>query len=260
MVNLRRISPLNLIIAGLIAVAGVAGADYADPLPLEHAIMAYSADERGWAYDEVVTAYNRKGKVSEVRITRVDPSLPWDQREQLISTEKGPATERQKKKYQKEREKERRRRELGLENRRRLRDRMNFPLSIIDSEDGHTRVYHVPLLPDQETGFPTEKIHLEVTLNPRDESLQKIDARLTEAVRHKAVAKVKDLHLTIDFTRPLPDEKAIALTKLRGQAAASVLFFPVGGEVQLERSNFRRVTPYDDRFEVQVGPATTLDF
>ena len=258
MVNFRRILPSYLMLVWLIA--GDAGADYADPLPLENAILAYSADERGWAYDEVVTAYTRKGKVSEVRITRVDPSLPWDQREQLISTDKGSATERQKKKFQKEREKERRRIELGLENRRRLRDRMNFPLAVIDSENDRTREYHVPLLPDEETGFPTEKIRMVVNLDPVDETLQKIDARLTEPVRHKAVAKVKDLHLTIEFTRPLPDEDAVALTKLRGQAAASVLFFPVGGEVQLERSNFRRVTPYDDRFEVQVGPATTLDF
>ena len=118
----------------------------------------------------------------------------------------------------------------------------------------------MPLLPDEETGFSTDKIRMVVNLDPTDETLQKIDARLTEAVRQKAVAKVKDLHLTIEFSRPLPDEEAVALIKLRGQAAASMLFFPVGGEVQLERSNFRRVTPYDDRFEVQVGPATTLDF
>ncbi|MDA8528757.1 hypothetical protein N9K67_08175 [Opitutaceae bacterium] len=258
MVNLRPIIPSFLILVWLSA--GEVWADYADPLPLENAILAYSADERGWAYDEVVTAYNRKGKISEVRATRVDPSRPWDQRELLISTEQGPATDRQKKKFQKGREKERRRIELGLEDRRRLRDRMNFPLSVIDAENEQTCEYHVPLLPDEETGFPTDKIRMVVNLDPTDETLQKIDARLTEAVRHKAVAKVKDLHLTIEFSRPLPDEEAVALIKLRGQAAASVLFFPVGGEVQLERSNFRRVTPYDDRFEVQVGPATTLDF
>ena len=99
-----------------------------------------------------------------------------------------------------------------------------------------------------------------VNFDPADETLQKIDAPLTEAVRHKAVAKVKNLHLTIDFAQPLSDEDAVALVKLRGQAAASVLFFPVGGEVQLERKNFQRVTPYDDRFSVEVGTATTLDF
>lgn len=258
MVKPRSILPIFLIL--VLMMAGAMRADYADPLPLENAILAYSADERGWAYDEVVTEYNRKGEVSEVRTTRVDPSLPWDQRDQLISTDKGPASERQIKKYQKEREKERRRIERGLEDRRRLRDRMNFPLATIDSEDEQTRVYHVPLLPDEDSGFPTEKIRMVVNLDPADEMLQKIDARLTEAVRHKAVAKVKDLHLTIEFARPLPDEEAIALIKLSGQAAASVLFFPVGGEVQLERKNFQRVTPYDDRFEVEVGTATTLDF
>lgn len=125
LVNLRPIIPSFLILVWLSA--GEVWADYADPLPLENAILAYSADERGWAYDEVVTAYNRKGKISEVRATRVDPSRPWDQRELLISAEQGPATDRQKKKFQKGREKERRRIELGLEDRRRLRDRMNFP-------------------------------------------------------------------------------------------------------------------------------------
>ena len=131
--NLRRIRWLILLLP-LLSLE-VVRAEYADPLPLENAILACSAEERGWAYDEVVTEFNRKGQVSKVRTTRVNPSLLWDKRDQLISTHKGAATERQKKKYQKGREKERRRRELGLEDRRRLRDRMDFPLSVIDSEN-----------------------------------------------------------------------------------------------------------------------------
>ena len=87
MVNLRPIIPSFLILVWLSAEE--VWADYADPLPLENAILAYSADERGWAYDEVVTAYNRKGKISGVRTTRVDPSLPWDQRPLLISNQQG---------------------------------------------------------------------------------------------------------------------------------------------------------------------------
>ncbi|GAB5560123.1 MAG: hypothetical protein SynsKO_17700 [Synoicihabitans sp.] len=257
-VNLPRLLLSALVATGLLA--SITLADYADPRPLEDAIQAYSADERGWAYEQTVTEFNRKGEISETRTIRVDPSLPWDQRDILVSTDKGPATEKQQRKYQKEREKERRRQERGLEDRRRLRDRMNFPLCTILSENNETRVYHVPLLPDEETGFPTEKIRMIVNLDPDHETLQKIEARLQEAVRHKAIAKVKDLYLNIAFSRPLPDEDAVALTTLRGQAAASVLFFPVGGEVLLERKNFRRVTPYDDRFSVEVGPATTLDF
>lgn len=257
-VKLPQPSLLSILI--FLLLSGWSSAQYADPRPLEDAILGYSKDERGWAYNEVVTEFDRKAAVKEVRTTRVDPSLPWDERDRLISTDKGPATERQIKKYQKDREKERRQRERGLENRRRLRDRMNFPLSTIYSEDDKTRGYHVPLLPDEETGFPTEKIRMVVNLDPAEETLQKIEARLTETVRHRAVAKVKNLHLTIDFSRPLTDEDAVALIKLRGQVAASVLFFPVGGEVQLERKNLRRVTPYDDRFSVEVGTATTLDF
>lgn len=248
----------SLCLAGL--VIGAESAELSDPTPLQDAIETYSDAERHWAYEQTVTEYNRKGQPQDVLVTQVDPSLPWDQRDVLIVTDKGPATEREKRRYQKDREKERRKRERGLEDRQRLRDRMDFTLSRIVSETTETRTYTVPLLPDTKSGFPMEKIKMEAWIHPESGELQGIEAKLQEAVRLKAVAKVKNLHLKITFTKPLPERDAIALTHLRGTAAASVLFFPVGGEVVVERKSHRWVTPYDDRFNVELGTPTAVGF
>ena len=234
----------------------------ADPsfTDLQVAIENYSAIERRWAYEQTTTEYNRHGEVRSVEVTRVDPSLPWDDRDVLIATEKGPASDRQMRKYQKEREKERRRNERNVDRRKRLRDRMNFPLAEVVNETADSRIYEVPLLPDEESGFPMDKIKLQVSLDATTAALQWIDVKLLEAVRHKAVAKVKNLALRIEFGQPPVEENNLALLNLRGQAAASVLFFPVGGEVEVRRKNHRWVTPYDDRFQVEYGPPTAIDF
>lgn len=260
-------SKIHYLSATLLAFLSLAGqviaaesAQLADPTPLQDAIETYSDAERHWAYEQTVTEYNRKGQPRDVLITQVDPSLPWDQRDVLIATVKGPATEREKRRYQKDREKDRRKRERGLEDPQRLRDRMDFPMSRIVSETTETRTYAVPLLPDSKSGFPMEKIKMKAWIHPESGELQGIEAKLQEAVRLKAVAKVKNLHLKIAFTRPLPEKDAVALTHLRGTAAASVLFFPVGGEVLVERKSHRWVTPYDDRFNVELGTPTPVGF
>lgn len=255
---------LSATLLGLLSLTGQAIAaestELADPTPLQDAIETYSDAERHWAYEQTVTEYNRKGQPQDVFVTLVDPSLPWDQRDVLIATDKGPATDREKRRYQKDREKERRQRERGLEDRQRLRDRMDFPLSHIVSETTETRTYAVPLLPDTKSGFPMGKIEMQAWIHPASGELQGIEAKLQEAVRVKAVAKVKNLHLKIAFTKPLPEKDAVALTHLRGTAAASILFFPVGGEVVVERKSHRWVTPYDDRFNVELGTPTAVGF
>lgn len=235
-------------------------AKYADPTPLQTAIEDYGSAEKRWAYTETLTEFSRQGDIRKVRVTRVDPSLPWDERDVLVTVDGEPATARQKRKYQQQREKERRRAERGIEHRRRLRDQLNFPLCRIENKTPRARIYEVPLLPDTESGFPTDKIQMFIEIDPRDDSLRSIDAKLRESVRHKLVANIKDLSLTIEFSRPLDTPTATAITTLRGHAAASVVFFPVGGEILLERTDHRWVTPYDDRFQVELGSPTTVEF
>lgn len=39
-----------------------------------------------------------------------------------------------------------------------------------------------------------------------------------------------------------------------------MLFVPVGGRMEIRRTDFKRVTPYDERFQVQIGPLKAIDF
>jgi hypothetical protein len=47
---------------------------------------------------------------------------------------------------------------------------------------------------------------------------------------------------------------------VRAQGSASILFVPFGGSVELDRTDFRHVRPFGDRFEVQIGALKALDF
>ena len=43
-------------------------------------------------------------------------------------------------------------------------------------------------------------------------------------------------------------------------AAASILFFNIGGSMSLTRTELKRVRPFDERFEVQIGNLKAIDF
>ncbi|MGH7947148.1 MAG: hypothetical protein ACREH8_11955 [Opitutaceae bacterium] len=46
----------------------------------------------------------------------------------------------------------------------------------------------------------------------------------------------------------------------RRSAVASVLFINVGGSMELKRTDLKRVKPFDERFEVQIGTLKAIDF
>lgn len=235
----------------------------ADPSPgetLKAAIEIYATGENHWAYRQVQREYDWKGRVKEEIVTQVDPSLPWDERDVLIANADGPATEREQRKYQKKREKERRQVERGAQRERRLRDLIDFDAVTIASRTDGMSTMLLPIRRDPETDFPMEKIAMRAKIDDGTADLRVIEAELLEAVRHKAVANIKGMNLQIHFAPVVETDRPPALVRLQGTARASVLFFPIGGSIEIERTDHRWVTPYDDRFSVEVGTPTAIDF
>ena len=118
----------------------------------------------------------------------------------------------------------------------------------------------LPIRPDTETDFPLEKIAMRAQIDDESLDLRLIEAELLEAVRHKAVANIKGMSLKIHFASVTETDRPPALVRLEGTARASVLLFLIGGSIEIERTDHRWVTPYDDRFTVEVGTPTAIDF
>ena len=90
-------------------------------------------------------------------------------------------------------------------------------------------------------------------------AFESVAAKLREPMREMLVVKIKSGEGSIDFT-PVDPKYAPQMTAIRGQAAASVLFVPFGRNYELKREEFKRVKPYGDRFQVQIGALKAIDF
>ena len=75
----------------------------------------------------------------------------------------------------------------------------------------------------------------------------------------RSLAKVKSGDGSLDFT-VIDPKFGPALTAMRGDAAVTLFFVNIGGTIDLQRTDFKRVKPFNDRFGVQVGPLKALDF
>ncbi len=252
---------LAAILGSVLLLSSPAGAR--EPTPsdmLQSAIEDYSAGEGRWAYREVKREYDRKGRLKAETVSRIDPSLPWDERDILLSSPAGPATEKEQRQYQKKREKERRAIERGAHRERRLRELIDFAGVRTASQSSDTMRLALPILPDPDRDFPVDKIAMTADLDRFTGELRAIHAELREPVRHKAVANIKGMNLEIQFRQVEGDDRPAALSFLRGTARASLLFFPVGGSIEIARTDHRWVTPYDERFNVEIGTPTAIDF
>ena len=83
--------------------------------------------------------------------------------------------------------------------------------------------------------------------------------RLLDNVRLMLVANVKSGEFSADFVRPDPAHGPI-MARLQGAADASFLFKKFTADVNTTRKDFAWVTPYDERFKVQIGPLRAIGF
>ncbi len=252
------------LLCGLLAVLpGLRAADEApelnpyDPFagvhpPLAQALRRFVADAERWAYTQRFVQYKRDDTVESTWLARFDPSQHYDTQWTLLERDGKAPTESQQKSFQKRRAKrDKERKSLG--------EVMEFAKATIAFQSSQEIVYEVPLKLENDSRFPPDKFQAFVTVDRAAQRLQLIDVKLRENLRVFGVVSVKSGDARIEFAEVSP-EHGPAISHISAGGVASVMFIPVGGRVEAVRRDYKRVTPYDERFQVKLGPLKAIDF
>lgn len=226
------------------------------PAPLAEALRSYGKDAPRWAYTQRFVERDRGGRENESWVARFDPSQHYDVQWTLLEKGGKPVTDSQQTRFRKERAK------LEQKGRVRLGEALDVRRAVLvpDQPDSvELLTYEVPLRPIEGSPFPPEKFQVVVKVERAKHALRAIDLKLRDRVRVALVLNVKAADAHIEFAAVRPDAGP-AIARISGGGAGTVMFLPVGGRIEATRSDFKRVTPYDDRFVVKPGPLRTIDF
>jgi hypothetical protein len=237
------------------------------PALLTEALSKVAQDQSRWAYTETAVQKDEKGKVKRATVVRVDPSKPYVEQFTLVEYNGKPPTERQQKEYRRRGERlaeaaERRERGIVEEPKGRrpsVGEIVDLNRAVVTVEDAQAITYEVPLKEANNQRFPPEKFQVVARVNKESRAIENVFVRLREPMRAKLVLKVKSGDASVEFTTIDPKYPPV-MSSIRGEASASILFVNVGGNLEVKRTDFKRVKPYADRFGVQIGPTEALDF
>lgn len=248
---MRRLLFLTLLLAPLGRAASPAEDLFAGaPTPLAAALRAFAAERDRWAYTERYATTDRKGAPQDSRLFRFDPSRPPEERWTLLEQNGKPPTERTQRKF---------RREMEHVRRIKLGEYLQLDRAVVLQDTPAELVYDVPLRKENNERLPPEKFQVRVTVNRETAQLAAVDVVLREPMRMALVARVRKAGAGIRLRQVSPEHGPV-VEFLRGEGEATVLLVKVGGAFTADRSAFKRVTPYDERFGVKLAPLQWLDF
>lgn len=255
--------PQGLIRLGAICIAAWAmlvGSVHAEgPALLLEGIRKLQNDVDRWAFIQTQVTRDRSGEIKDHRIIRVDPSLKFEVRRVLISIDGREPTEKERRKFQKKRENDRLKRERKRWEGGTINDKINLREAAILTETDRSVVFEIPLVKNKEQRYPPEKFQLLITVNRGHEEIEEVNVRLREPLRSVLVARLDQGEMNARFTRVDPSYTA-ALTRLHAEGSGTVLFVRFGVSHDEERTDLRRVTPWDERFSVEFGNLEFLGF
>lgn len=229
----------------------------------QDALAKIAADMERWAYTETTIERDTKGQSKGEKVVRYDPSKPYAEQRTLLKLDGKPPTESQLDKFRREQEKRRQHREAhemkGQPASQSLGDLADLGHTTVVADEAGKIIYEVPLRREGNQRFPPEKFRVLARLDKERRALENVAVVLREPLRMALVVKIKSGTLNAGFATIDP-KFAPTLQTLHAEGAGSILFVPVGRSYDLERSDFKRVKPYNERFDVQVGPVKVLDF
>jgi hypothetical protein len=238
------------------------GAD--TPTLLRDALVKVAQDKGRWAFTESEKMRNGQNKVVDSTVLRFDPSKPYA--EQYVPLEiQGHAPTRADLEKYRQRGIQRGR---GLEKAeaagkptpgRTLGDVVDLSRATVATEDPATVTFEVPLRADNNERFPPDKFQVLVRVNKEQRALEHVSVHLRAPIRYALVLKVKSGEVAAEFAH-VDAKHNPAMISVRGGGAASVLFVSVTRTGEMIRSDFKHVLPYDQRFNVEIGPTKALDF
>lgn len=238
-----------------------------DELQVLHDALHRTADDlRRWAYTEHRVFLDDKGRVKSDHLIRYDPSKPYPEQWTPLAINGKEPSERERTRYRRRGEQAaedpaRNHLQVGGRESRRvsLGEVLDVPRSSIAAETGSHWVFEIPLLKVGNERFPPEKFQVQARIRKEGALLENISVRLRESFRSKLILKVKSGEGSIDFEAVDPKHPP-TMVRISGDASASVLFISVGGSIELKRTDLKRVRPFDERFEVQIGTLKAIDF
>jgi hypothetical protein len=225
------------------------------PALLETALLKLQADEDHWAYTQTTQAFDRKGAPDGgPTVERYDPSQPPAQQWQLIQWQGQDPGERDLRRWEKRKLKEQRRREEKT-----LGEVMDFDRATVREETEEAVVFAIPLQPGASKRLPAEKFMVQMTVDRAREVVTGFSLETTGSFRAMGVAKIDTIEVRADF-RTVDERYAPQPHAIQARGAGRVLFFRVGGAAEIAWSDFKRVKPYNDRFEVRIGELKAFGF
>lgn len=229
-------------------------------------------DNQGhWSFRERQSLRGLPGGAKGETILLVDPSKPYAEQYAPVQVEGRPPGSGDLADFRKAGEKVAKRRARDLEESGahpgdRLRIRINshevtpdIERASVKAEDAEHVTYFVPLRTDAGGGSAYESFELTVRVNRSRREFEHAEILQRQAVRVALIFAVADAVIDLDFT-PVDPRYPSVITHLAQTAKLKVLFFRRPIAFELWRSGFARVTPYDERFGVKVGPLRSIDF
>jgi hypothetical protein len=223
---------------------------------LAGAIQKLIADEDHWAFTQTTLRFDKSGKPEGgPTVERYDPSKPVDEEWQLVLYSGHAPTELEAHIWRWQKEKA-----MRHHGEKTLGDVLDLDHATLASETPVSATYLVPILKDASERFPADKLEVFMSVDKQLGALTSFSLRPKEPFRIGGVVKVEsgDLEGRLDVVK---DNTTPALVWWKGSGRLRILgLIPVGIGRQASYADFKRVTPYNSRFEVKIGDVKALNF
>ena len=247
--------------------AATVSARAAVPQILQDALKKLSVDTDRWAYTQTAIQKDDKGKTKSEVVLRFDPSKPYAEQYTPLKIDGKAPSDSQVRKYRRQGERRGDRIERGeaagviesSSQRKSLGELMDLEKATVAEENEKTITYEVPLKKEGNDRLPPEKFRVTARLNKELRALENVSATLRAPLREKLILKLSSGEGHIEFKTVDPKHPP-QLTEIRGSGSGSILFVPIGRSYELRREDYKRVKPYGDRFDVQIGTLKAIDF
>ena len=225
------------------------------PALLQDALQKQHAEAGHWAYTETSVTRDKWGRVRKETVVRHDPSLPYAEQSQLLKINSREPTKLEARRHREAAEKSRNTKRVTLD------DMADLDHVTVAEETPTSVTYDVPLRKIEGARFPADKadrFRMTITVNKERRVFEHVTVQLREPLW---VGPVKLSAFAMDLTFATVDPKyGPILVGYRSTGTGSLLFIKADASGERTDTEFRRVTPYDERFGVKIGKLKVLDF